>query len=157
MKLTKIKPNPKNPRVIRDWKFEKLKKSIQDFPKMLAIRPIVVDKDNIILGGNMRYRALQDLGYKDIPDEWVRKEDELSEQERKQFILADNGDFGDWDMDALANEWEIEEVEAWAGIELDLPDFEPVGIEEQGKLDEVEPQIISCPYCGKEFDAKKQK
>jgi len=78
MKLSEIKPNPNNPRVLRDERFEKLKQSIQEFPKMMSLRPMVIDSDGIILGGNMRYRALQDLGYKEVPDEWVKRAEELT-------------------------------------------------------------------------------
>jgi ParB-like chromosome segregation protein Spo0J len=120
MKLTEIKPNPNNPRVIRDEKFAKLKKSIQDFPKMLKLRPIIVDNQMTVLGGNMRLRALQDLGYKEIPDEWVKKADELTEEEQKEFIIKDNVGFGDWEWSQLANEWDAEKLEEWG---LDIPDF----------------------------------
>ena len=120
MKLSEIKPNPNNPRVIRDEKFAKLKKSIQDFPKMLKLRPIIVDNQMTVLGGNMRLRALQDLGYKEIPDEWVKKADELTEEEQKEFIIKDNVGFGDWEWSQLANEWDAEKLEEWG---LDIPDF----------------------------------
>lgn len=120
MKLNKIKPNPKNPRIIRDEKFVKLKKSIQDFPKMLSLRPIVVDNDFVVLGGNMRLRALQDLGYKEIPDEWVKKTDELTEDEKQRFIIEDNVPFGEWNWEQLANEWDAEKLKEWG---LDVPEF----------------------------------
>lgn len=124
MKLSKLKPNPNNPRIIKDDKFVKLKKSIEDFPKMLALRPIVVGNDFVVLGGNMRLRALQDLGYKDIPDEWVKKTDELTEDEKKRFIIEDNVPFGEWDWSILANEWDAEKLAEWG---LDVPQFsEPV-------------------------------
>lgn len=119
MKITEIKPNENNPRFIADAKFEKLKKSIESFPQMMALRPIVVDADNVILGGNMRFRALQDLGYKEIPDEWVKKADELTEEQKREFIIKDNSGFGSWDWDALANEWDTEQLSEWG---LDMPD-----------------------------------
>ena len=81
MKLKDIRPNPDNPRVIRDEKFQKLKRSIEEFPKMMSLRPIVIDADGVVLGGNMRLRALQDLGYKEVPDEWVRRAEELTDDE----------------------------------------------------------------------------
>ena len=121
MKLKDIKPNPNNPRVIRDDKFEKLRNSIESFPQMMALRPIVVDADNVILGGNMRFRALQDLGYKEIPDEWVKKADELTEEQKREFIIKDNSGFGSWDWDALANEWDTEQLSEWG---LDMPGFD---------------------------------
>jgi hypothetical protein len=120
MKLSEIKANPNNPRVIRDDKFEKLKNSIESFPQMMALRPIVVDADNVILGGNMRFRALQDLGYKEVPDDWVKKADELTEEQKREFIIKDNSGFGAWDWDALANEWDSEQLSEWG---LDMPDW----------------------------------
>lgn len=87
---------------------------------MMSLRPMVVDSAGIILGGNMRYRALQDLGFKDIPNEWVKRADELSEDEKRRFIIADNVGFGDWDWDTLGNEWDSEELEAWG---LEIPDW----------------------------------
>jgi DNA modification methylase len=121
MKLSLIKTNPDNPRVLRDAKFDKLKKSIQEFPKMMSLRPLVIDENNIVLGGNMRLRALQDLGYKDIPDQWVKRADELNEEEKRRFIIADNIAYGEWDMDALANEWDLDELNQW-GLDLDFTD-----------------------------------
>ena len=118
IKLRNIKANPGNPRVIRDERFNKLKASIEQFPKMMSLRPIVTDADGVVLGGNMRLRALQDLGYKEVPDDWVRKADDLTQDEQQRFIIADNVGFGDWDWDALANEWDAVELEAWG---LDVP------------------------------------
>lgn len=120
MKLKDIRPNPDNPRVIRDEKFQKLKRSIEEFPKMMSLRPIVIDADGVVLGGNMRLRALQDLGYKEVPDEWVRRAEELTDDEKRRFVIADNVGFGEWAWDALANEWDAEDLEAWG---LDLPEF----------------------------------
>lgn len=121
MKLKDIKPNPNNPRIIRDERFEKLKASIQEFPKMMRLRPIVIDADGTILGGNMRLRALQALGYKEIPDEWVKRAEELTEEEKQRFIIADNVGFGEWDWSTLANEWDAGDLEAWG---LDVPGFD---------------------------------
>ena len=118
IKLSTIRPNPKNPRVLRDDKFQKLKKSIGDFPKMMELRPIVVDDEGVILGGNMRFRALQDIYGKngEIPDAWVKRAADLTEDEKRQFVIKDNAAFGEWDWDMLANEWDAEELEWW-GIE----------------------------------------
>jgi len=121
MKISEIKLNKKNPRLIKDYKFEKLKKSITEFPKMLELRPIIIDNDNIILGGNMRYQALKDLGYKELPDNWVKKSSELSEEEKQRFIIADNVGYGDWDWDIIANEWDTDLLVDWG---LDVPSFE---------------------------------
>ena len=93
MKLSDIKANPNNPRVIKDDKFEKLKKSITEFPKMMELRPMVINSDNIVLGGNMRLKALKDLGFKDIPDEWVKRAETLTDEEQRRFIIADNVGF----------------------------------------------------------------
>lgn len=121
MKLSAIKPNLDNPRLIKDEKFKKLVQSINDFPKMMELRPIIIDDDNIILGGNMRYRALQELKMKDIPDEWVKKASDLTDEEKKQFIIKDNVGFGEWNYDQLANEWNAEDLDRWG---LDIPSFD---------------------------------
>jgi len=121
MKLKDIKPNPNNPRVLRDDKFQKLKQSIQEFPKMLSLRPIVIDENNVVLGGNMRLRALQDLGFTDLDDSCVKYANDLTEEEKKRFIIADNVAFGEWDWDTLANDWEVVDLEAWG---LEIPNFD---------------------------------
>jgi DNA modification methylase len=121
MKLSKLKGNPNNPRICKDDKFKKLVKSINDFPKMMALRPIVVDENFIVQGGNMRLKALQEIGFKDIPDEWVKQVKDLSEDEKKQFIIKDNVGFGEWDWDDLANNWDALQLTEWG---LDIPNFE---------------------------------
>ena len=117
--LTKLKANPRNPRVLRDEKFAKLKQSIQDFPDMLNYRAIVAVTDTdgkyMVLGGNMRLRALQELGIKEVP---VMLADHWTEEQRRAFIIKDNVGFGEWDWDALANEWDAGELSDWG---LDLP------------------------------------
>ena len=113
IKLSTIKPNPNNPRVIKDHKFEKLKKSINEFPKMMELRPMVINDDNIVLGGNMRLKALKDLGYKEVPSEWVKQAKELTEDETRRFIIADNVGFGEHDWDLLANDWDSQELNDW--------------------------------------------
>jgi hypothetical protein len=117
MKLSEIKANPNNPRLIKDAKFEKLCKSIEDFPKMMSIRPIIVDNNNVILGGNMRFKALKHLGHKDIPDHWVKRADDLTEEQKKEFIIKDNVGFGEHNWDLLANEWDALDLEEW-GLDL---------------------------------------
>ena len=116
MNIKEIKSNPNNPRIIKDEKFAKLKKSISEFPKMMELRPMVVNSENIVLGGNMRLKALKELGYKDIPDNWVKRADELTEDETRRFIIADNVGFGEHDWEMLANEWDTQELEDW-GLE----------------------------------------
>jgi hypothetical protein len=113
-KLSEIKSNPNNPRIIKDDKFRKLVKSIQEFPKMLEIRPIVVNADMIVLGGNMRLKACKEAGLKEVPVIFAH---DLTEDEQKQFIIKDNVGFGEWDWDMLANEWEPELLESW-GLEV---------------------------------------
>ena len=121
MRLKDIKPNPNNPRVLRDDKFQKLKQSITEFPKMLSLRPMVIDENNVVLGGNMRLRALQELGFTDVEESWVKRSSDLTEEEKKRFIIADNVAFGEWDWDTLANDWEVAELEAWG---LEIPQFD---------------------------------
>lgn len=118
IKLSEIKPNPNNPRSIKKDKFEKLKASIQKFPKMLEIRPIVIDENNISLGGNMRLKALQELGFEEIPETWIRKEANLTDEEKRQFIIKDNIGYGEWEWEMIAAQWDIEEVKDWG---LDVP------------------------------------
>jgi hypothetical protein len=129
VKLSTIKSNPNNPRVIKDHKFEKLKKSISEFPKMMELRPMVINADNIILGGNMRFKALKDLGYKEVPEEWVKRASDLTEEETRRFIIADNVGFGEHDWEMLANEWDTEELEDWGleGFPFGVEDSEEFG------------------------------
>jgi DNA modification methylase len=122
IKLSEIKPNPRNPRVIKDEKFKKLVQSIKDFPKMLELRPMVIDENNTTLGGNMRLKALEEIGYDEIPDAWVKKADELTEDQKREFIIKDNIGYGEWDWETLTDDWEANQLESWG---LDLPDFEP--------------------------------
>ena len=105
--IKKIVANPNNPRVIKDDKFKKLVQSIKDFPKMLELRPIVIDEDNVVLGGNMRLRALQELGTKEVP---VLYANDLTEEQKKEFIIKDNVGFGEWEWEQLANEWDVEKL-----------------------------------------------
>ena len=113
MKLKDIKSNPNNPRIIKDERFDKLKKSIKEFPKMMALRPMVINQDNIVLGGNMRLKALKELGYKDLPEEWIKRAEDLTDEEARRFIIADNVGFGEHDWEMLANEWDSVELEDW--------------------------------------------
>lgn len=117
IKLSTIKSNPNNPRVIKDEKFAKLVNSIKEFPKMMALRPMVVNADMIVLGGNMRLKALKEAGYKEIPDEWVKNADELTEEEQRRFIISDNVGFGEHDFAMLQSEWDVEELAEW-GLEV---------------------------------------
>jgi DNA modification methylase len=144
MKLSEIKLNPNNPRVIRDDKFEKLKKSIKEFPKMMNLRPMVINSDNIVLGGNQRLKALKELGYKEVPDEWVKRAENLTEEETRRFIIADNIGFGEHDWEMLQNEWNIEELSEWG---LDMPVFES-----EPEVLEAEEDNFDVPEGGIETD-----
>ena len=144
--ITKMKANPTNPRVIRDEKFDRLKVSIRDFPDMLNKRPIIAVTDTdgklMVLGGNMRLRACQDLKMKEVP---VILADEWTEEQRREFIIKDNVGFGEWDWDQLANEWDAIELEEW-GLTLPIgQDFSGANqeIDTDGFADEV---TISLKY-----------
>ena len=115
VKISEVKTNPKNPRLIKDDKFKKLVNSIQDFPQMLEIRPIVVDENNIVLGGNMRLKACKEAGLKEV---FIVRAENLTEEQKDEFIVKDNVGFGEWDWDMLANEWDTEKLDEWG---LDLP------------------------------------
>ena len=113
--ISQIKENKNNQRVIKGYKFEKLVKSIKDFPEMMQLRPIIVNDKNIILGGNMRYKASVEAGLKDI---YIVEAKDLTQKQQEEFIIKDNSSFGEWDWDILANEWEVKELSDWG---LDLP------------------------------------
>lgn len=145
MKISDIHPNPKNPRRITQQNAERLIKSIEQLPQMMDLRPIVVDENGVILGGNMRFLALKKAGYKDLPDAWVKRADELTAAQKREFIIKDNSSFGEWDWDALANEWDDLPLAEWG---VDIPDFsipeENKEIDEKG-MSETEHE---CPKCG---------
>ena len=110
VKISKVIPNENNPRFIKDNKFKKLVQSIKDFPEMLKLRPIVVNKDMVVLGGNMRLKACAEAGLKEV---YILKADNLTEQQEREFIVKDNVGFGEWDWDALGNEWNSVQLEDW--------------------------------------------
>lgn len=142
VKVSSIKANPSNPRLIKDDKFKKLCQSIKDLPKMMELRPIVVDENNIVQGGNMRLKALQELGYKEIPKEWVKQAKDFTPEELREFIIKDNVGFGEWDWDMLANEWDVEQLTEWG---LDIPDLalNKEAIEDDYEIpDEIETDIV---------------
>jgi len=138
-KISAIKRNPNNPRILKDDKFAKLTQSIKDFPQMLDIRPIVVNDDMIVLGGNMRLKACKEAGLSEVP---VIKVDDLTEEQQREFIIKDNVGFGEWDWDLLANEWDTDLLEDW-GLELD---FNPVDDDNAGLTDEDDvPEVTENP------------
>ena len=116
-KISEIKLNPNNPRLIKDDKFTKLVQSIKDFPEMLDIRPIVVNADMVILGGNMRFKACKEAGLKEVP---IIVADNLTEEQQREFLIKDNTSGGEWDFEMLANEWDVEQLEDWG---LDIPNW----------------------------------
>ncbi|CAB4152119.1 ParB/Sulfiredoxin [uncultured Caudovirales phage] len=123
--ITKIKSNPNNPRVIKDEKFKKLVQSIKEFPKMLSIRPIVVNEEMIVLGGNMRLKACIEAGLKNVP---VIKITNMTIEEQNEFIIKDNVGFGEWNWDNLANEWDSQTLsdwglDVWVNNDIELNDF----------------------------------
>ena len=117
--IGELKPNPNNPRIIKDDKFKKLVQSIKDLPEMADVRPVVVNTDMVVLGGNMRLKAMKEAGWKEVPIEVV----DWDEDKQRQFIIKDNVSGGEWDWDMLANEWDADELNEWG---LDLPEFEQV-------------------------------
>lgn len=123
VKLSDVKANPNNPRTIKDEKFKKLVASIKGFPEMLSLRPIVVNQDMVVLGGNMRLKACKEAGIKEVP---IIKASDLTDEQQKEFIIKDNVGFGDWDWDALSNEWDVEQLQDWG---LDVPDFAQTELE----------------------------
>jgi ParB-like chromosome segregation protein Spo0J len=149
--LAALKPNTKNPRIFRDDKFKKLVKSIKEFPEMETVRPIVVNKDMVILGGNMRYKAMIECGYKEVNVEVV----DWSEQKQNEFIIKDNVGFGEWEWEMVANEWDEIELKDWG---LDLPvfnndiDFDNITSNEDRNIDKPS-KTVTCPKCLNKFEA----
>ncbi len=134
--IKQVRRNPANPRIIKDYKFNKLVKSIKEFPQMLDLRPIVVNKDMIVLGGNMRLKACEAAGLKEVP---VIFADNLTEEQQKEFIIKDNSSFGEWDWDILANEWDVDLIQEWG---LDLPvlfEDEEATTEDEPYTNKIEP------------------
>lgn len=150
IQLKNIKKNPNNPRKINEEKFAKLLNSIKEFPKMMALRPIIVNNDNIVLGGNMRLKALKELGYKEVPKEWIKQASDLTDEEVRRFIIQDNVGYGEWDWELLNIEWDTEQLSDWG---LDAFEYEPFNgsiddffTESEDKPKEKE---LLCPHCGK--------
>ena len=119
IKISKLKLHPDNPRFIRDDKFAKLVKSLKEFPQMADVRPLVVNQDMVILGGNMRVRAMKEAGWKEAPVEVV----DWSEEKQKEFVIKDNVGFGEWDWDEIANSWDDLPLDDW-GVHKPAPKFE---------------------------------
>ena len=148
VKITEVIANPNNPRLIKDDKFKKLVKSIQEFPDMLNVRPIVVNTDMVVLGGNMRLKAIKEAGIKEINVEIV----DWTEQQQKEFIVKDNVGYGEWDWNDLANNWDAEKLTDWG---LDIPNFNTEGFADKNKelsLDDVtDSMTITLKYTEEEY------
>lgn len=144
-KITDIKPNPRNPRIIKDDKFLNLVKSIKDFPQMLEKRPLIcftdTDKKLVVLGGNMRLKAAIEVGLKELP---VILADDWTAEQKNEFLIKDNVSFGEWQWDELANEWDVEQLASWG---LDVPNFMelPNGDELIGQ-DKNNPPVIKITF-----------
>ena len=126
MKLSELKINPNNPQTFDD--ISKLEDSIRNFPKMMKLRPMVYDPVlKVVLGGNKRLVCLQNMGYKEIPDDWAISADDLTEEEKKRFVIADNVGFGTWDIEMLQNDYDSEELKEWGlEIETDINDVDVI-------------------------------
>jgi len=148
IQLSEIKLNPNNPRLIKDDKFKKLCERIKANPETLQFRPIVVDKDNVIQGGNMRYRALKELGYKEVPGNWIAKADGFTEEQMREFVVVDNLGYGEWDYDMLANQYTDEELTNWG---MDLPEFK-VALEAQEDDYEIPDEVKTDIVLGDLFE-----
>ena len=147
--ISELTVNPNNPRIIKDEKFEKLVQSIKEFPDMLKYRPIVVDENNVILGGNMRFKACKAAKLKQVP---VMKASELTEAQKREFIIKDNVSGGEWDWAMLQNEWDTEQLDAWG---LDIPSFETQDYSDKNEeidIDSLDAEmIIKLKYTEEEY------
>lgn len=164
-KLNKVKPNPKNPRIIKDGKFKKLVKSISEIPEMLMMRPIMVDEDNIVLGGNMRLKACREIGMKEVPTitytrELHAKSDQCLiykktyEQTCDRLIITDNASFGEWDWDVLANKWENKDLTDW-GLDVwqsEIDEFTDDEFEEGIEFTENEEVVVTFKMPKYEYE-----
>lgn len=173
IKIELLQPHPKNPRFIRDEKFQALVKSLREFPQMLDIRPIVCYTDGerfTVIGGNMRLRAAQEIGLTEVP---CMIADNLDEAQREEFLIKDNINFGEWDRKQLI-EWPKEKLDDWGGVELPSFSFEPVldpgkssNIVDQKEIDKAKTELeeqfkkerpkysVTCPHCAEEFEIDK--
>ncbi len=156
--INSVKSNPKNPRTIKDHQFKKLVQSIKDFPEMIQFRPIVVDEHNVILGGNMRFRASLEAGLKEI---YIMRADNWSEEQKNEFIIKDNASFGDWDWDVLANRFNDTSLNTWGlsvwSSEIDFGNDEPIDEPEDKEAGETvdvhsEPKVADFKVIQLEFD-----
>jgi hypothetical protein len=150
LKISQLKENTSNPRLIKGDKFKKLVKSIQEFPEMLELRPIVVDENMIVLGGNMRLKACKEAGLKEV---WIEVAENLTEAQKKEFIIKDNVGFGEWEWDILANEWDAMDLnewglDTWQPSDVDLDNF----FEDNGDSDKEQKFKIVLEYSEEDFN-----
>lgn len=150
--IKKVKPNKDNPRKLEQGAFQKLKKSIQDFPEMLELRPLILDENNIVLGWNMRLKALKELWYKEVP--YIKAED-LTEEQKKEFIIKDNVSFGDWDIWLLEELYDEEIInDWWLDISFDMDediDFDNIK-DNSNRETKDNTKLVECPHCWKSFN-----
>jgi ParB-like chromosome segregation protein Spo0J len=150
MLITQIKPNPENPRIIKDHKFKQLVESIKSFPQMLELRPIVIDENNVVLGGNMRLKACIEAGLTDVP---VVQAKDLTDLQKKEFIVKDNVGYGEWDWEDLANSWDANLLTEWG---LDIPNFDVIDEQEQKDLsDKIKSEFKIEIICKSEEEQEK--
>ena len=152
--LDTIKPNDRNPRTITGEAFRRLCESIKRDPAFMALRPIVVDAEGIILGGNMRYRACLHLGMTEVPASWIARAEDLTPEQRKRFVLIDNapdGMAGEWDWDILAADWEVPELEE---IGFDVSEMEPISLDDGPRDAGKDKELTRCPKCGFEYEVE---
>lgn len=141
MNINEIKPNPNNPRKINTEDFAKLRKSISEDSSLLQAKPLILDENNVILGGNQRYRVCLELGIQDVPVIVMR---DLTEKQKQKILVLDNTHYGIWDMDMLANEdWQLEDLNDW-GVNVDFL----VPTEDEPKAIDNTKKGKSCPNCG---------
>lgn len=141
IKLSSLHLNPRNPRTISVERFQSLVKSLKDFPQMMDLRPIIVDKSGMVIGGNMRYRALVELGHTTVPASWVRMADKLTKAQLRRFIVMDNEGFGEWDDDMLSADFELAELQEWG---VSIPEMDDAAQTEPAADD-----CEKCPTCGR--------
>jgi hypothetical protein len=146
--ISQIKKNPSNPRTIKDDKFKKLTQSIKELPQMLFLRPIVVNDDMVVLGGNMRLKACKEAGLKEVP---VIKARDLTEDQQREFIIKDNVGFGEWDWDILANEWDIDLLSDWGLATWNTSDVDLDGFFEDDTTDKANINKIVLEYNDEEY------
>ena len=150
VKINDVKVNPNNPRLIKDDKFAKLVQSIKDLPQMLAIRPIVVNTDMVVLGGNMRLKACQEAGLKEVP---IIIADNLTEEQQREFLIKDNVSGGEWDWQMLANDWDTEQLNDWG---LNVPVFETKDYSDKNEEIDIDSMdsdmIIKLKYTEDEYN-----